>query len=58
MDKGYLGRNGKNTSSLMYKFIVLASARVVCNMVVCKCEVEPTGNCVLKSKFKPKIILF
>jgi hypothetical protein len=43
---------------LMYKLNVLASARVVCNMVVCKCEVQPTGSCVLESKFNPNIILF
>jgi hypothetical protein len=43
---------------LMYKFIVLARARVVYNIMVCKCEVKPIGNCVLQSKFKPKIILF
>jgi hypothetical protein len=43
---------------VMYKLNVLASARVMCNMVVCKCEVEPTRSCVLESKFNPKIILF
>jgi hypothetical protein len=43
---------------VMYKLNVLVSAQVVCNIVVSKCEVEPTGSCVLESKFKPKIILF
>jgi hypothetical protein len=33
---------------LMYKLNVFASARVVCNIMVCKCEVEPTGNCILE----------
>jgi hypothetical protein len=27
---------------------ILASARIVCNIAFCKCEVEPTGNCVAK----------
>jgi hypothetical protein len=42
----------------MYKLNVLASARVMCNMVVCKYEVEPTESCDLESKFNPKILLF
>jgi hypothetical protein len=29
-------------------FNVLASARIVCNIAFCKCEVEPTRNCVAK----------
>jgi hypothetical protein len=29
-------------------FNVLASVRIVCNIVLCKCEVDPTGNCVAK----------
>jgi hypothetical protein len=41
---------------LMYKFIILASARVVCNIMVCKCKVEPIGNCILESKFISKLI--
>jgi hypothetical protein len=48
----------RESSPLMYKFIVLASTRVTCNMVVCNCKVEPIGSCVLESKFKPKIIMF
>jgi hypothetical protein len=46
----------RDGSCLMYKFIVLASARVVCNIMVCKCEVEPIGNCILERKFKSKLI--
>jgi hypothetical protein len=30
------------------QIIILASARIVCNIVLCKCEVDPTGNCVAK----------
>jgi len=26
------------------QIIILASARIVCNIVLCKCEVDPTGN--------------
>jgi hypothetical protein len=29
-------------------FNVLASERIICNIVLCKCEVDPTGNCVAK----------
>jgi hypothetical protein len=43
---------------VLYKFNVLASTQVMCNIMVCKCKVEPIGKCVLESKFKPKIILF
>jgi hypothetical protein len=41
---------------LMYKLNVLAGARVVHNMVVCKYEVKHTRNCILESKFKSKLI--
>jgi hypothetical protein len=47
---------GDPTSQVMYKLNVLASARVVCNMVVCKYEIELIGSCVLESKFKSKLI--
>jgi hypothetical protein len=33
---------------LMYKLNVLTSARVACNIMGCKCEVEPTGNYILE----------
>jgi hypothetical protein len=33
---------------LMYKLNVLASARIICNIMVCKCEIEPTSNCILE----------
>jgi hypothetical protein len=51
-------KNLISLGTLLYKLNVLTSARVVCNMVVCKCEVESTGSCIIESKFKPKIILF
>jgi hypothetical protein len=40
--------------TLMYKLNVLASARVVCNMVVCKCEIEPTEVVFLKANLSLK----
>jgi hypothetical protein len=30
------------------QIIILASARIVCNIAFCMCEVDPTGNCVAK----------
>jgi hypothetical protein len=36
---------------LMWILIVLASARIVCNKRFCKCEVDPTGNCVFEEQF-------
>jgi hypothetical protein len=30
------------------KILILASARIVCNIALCKCEVDPTRNCVVK----------
>jgi hypothetical protein len=33
---------------IVVQIIILASARIVCNIVLCKCEVDPTGNCVAK----------
>jgi hypothetical protein len=38
-----------NDRPLLYKLNVLTSARVVCSIMGCKCEVEPTGNCILES---------
>jgi hypothetical protein len=38
----------KNGEVLMYKLNILTSAQVVCNIMVCKCEVESTWNCILK----------
>jgi hypothetical protein len=43
-------------SAVLYKFNVLVSARVVCNIMVCKCEVESIGNCILENKFISKLI--
>jgi hypothetical protein len=41
------------------KIKVLAIARVVCNKVLCKCEVDPQGICVLaKINFLIKLTLF
>ena len=37
-------------------FNILANVQIICNIMVCKCKVEPTGNYILESKFKPKII--
>jgi hypothetical protein len=34
--------------TVLYKFIVLTNARIVCNIMVCKYKVEPTGNCILE----------
>jgi hypothetical protein len=33
---------------IVVQIIILASARIVCNIVLCKCEVNPTRNCVAK----------
>jgi len=30
------------------QIIILASVRIVCNIAFCKCEVDPTKNCVVK----------
>jgi len=30
------------------QIIILASARIICNIALCKCEVDPTWNCVAK----------
>jgi hypothetical protein len=38
-----------NNRPLLYKLNVLASARVVCSIMGCKCEVEPIKNCILES---------
>jgi hypothetical protein len=33
---------------VVVQIIILTSARIVCNIAFCKCEVDPTGNCVVK----------
>jgi hypothetical protein len=35
-------------SLIVVQIIILASARIVCNIAFCKCEVDPIGNCVAK----------
>jgi hypothetical protein len=45
-----------NYEKVLYKLNVLASAQIVCNIMVCKCEIKPTENCILKSKIISKLI--
>jgi hypothetical protein len=35
-------------TSGVVQIIILASARIVCNIAFGKCEVDPTRNCVVK----------
>jgi hypothetical protein len=39
---------GEFMVDVVENFKILASARIVCNIAFCKCEVDPTGNCVAK----------
>jgi hypothetical protein len=45
-----------NYEKVLYKLNVLASTQIVCNIMVCKCKVEPIENRILKSKIISKLI--